>query len=164
MPESLTLDLPDPEATEAFGRRLGEALGQRPAAGLSLWLEGELGAGKTTLVRACLRALGHAGRVPSTTYTLVEPYATAQRNIYHLDLYRLADAEELEFIGARDYFAQASLSLIEWPERGTGFMPQPDLSLCIEYVGEKRRVRYASHGARGAELGRYLDPTSSGVE
>ena len=121
----LSVELPDAEATRAFGRRLAGLL----ESGLVVYLSGPLGAGKTSLCGAIIGALGHPGPVKSPTYTLVEPYLLSLGNVYHFDLYRLADPEELEWIGARDYFDGSSLCLIEWPERGKGALPRPDLEL-----------------------------------
>ncbi len=107
--------LPDPEATERLGRQLAAVL---PAGGV-VFLQGDLGAGKTSVARGILRGLGVEGPVKSPTYTLIESYAVGQgRWVHHLDLYRLADAGELEWLGLRDLFTERSLVLIEWPERG----------------------------------------------
>lgn len=121
-------------ATQSAGLRLASVLAQ----GGVVFLEGTLGAGKTSLARAILRALGHAGTVKSPTYTLVEPYEFTDLKVYHFDLYRLTDPEELEFMGIRDYFAPGHLCLLEWPSCGEGFLPQPDLVLTLTSQGDGR--------------------------
>ena len=119
--------LKDTEATERFGAELWTLL---PPALLStrclVFLHGDLGAGKTTIVRGFLRAAGFTGAVKSPTYNLVEEYQIGDRKIVHFDLYRLADPEELEWIGINDYFDQACVCFIEWPDKGEGFLPEPD--------------------------------------
>jgi tRNA threonylcarbamoyladenosine biosynthesis protein TsaE len=140
--------LADTAATEALGAQLAAC----SRAGMLVFLQGQLGAGKTTLVRGLLRALGYAGPVKSPTYALLEPYTLASQRLYHLDLYRLADAEELEWIGIRDLLDGEAICLIEWPERGAGLLPQPDLSvdLCID--GDGRQARLTAGSAAGAQL------------
>lgn len=128
--------LPDETATEALGAELCARL--KP--GHTVWLQGDLGAGKTTLVRGWLRALGHAGAVKSPTYTLVELYEFANFSLYHFDLYRIADPEELDFIGIRDYFRSDSLCLVEWPDRAPEMLPLPDLSIRLAAEGDGRRA------------------------
>ena len=126
-------------AMVALGEQLGKAFMQYPYA-LTVHLLGDLGAGKTTLTRGILRAFGHAGAVKSPTYTLVEVYEFAARTVYHFDLYRLGDPEELEYMGIRDYFAGTNLCLIEWPARGEGVLAAPDLVIEISSVGTGRRL------------------------
>ena len=105
-----------------------------------VFLHGELGAGKTTLVRGFMRALGVTGAVKSPTFTLVEPYQFNNQSIYHFDLYRLNDPEELAYLGIRDYLSEDSMCLFEWPERGMGQLPKPDFSCYIIIEGAARRV------------------------
>ena len=126
-------ELADTQQTESLGARLGRVV----TAGI-IYLNGDLGAGKTTLARGLLRALGHTGKVRSPTYTLVEPYELASRRVYHLDLYRLADAEELEWLGLRDMLADPALLLVEWPERGSCYLPAADLAINLEFSGDGR--------------------------
>lgn len=128
---------PDSEADqEALGARLAGAVGRRAL----IFLSGELGAGKTTLVRGFLRARGYAGNVKSPTYTLIEPYDLASGRIYHLDLYRLGDGEELEYLGLREMLAEDAVLLVEWPERGAGWLPEPDWLVDITYRPNGRDV------------------------
>lgn len=128
--------LANAEATEALGAQLAQAI----TPGI-IYLNGDLGAGKTTLARGFMRGLGHTGKVRSPTYTLVEPYELEPCRVYHMDLYRLADAEELEWLGLRDMLAEAALLLVEWPERGSGFLPSADLTIDLEYTGDGREAR-----------------------
>jgi len=136
------------------------ALGARLAAvlspGLVIYLVGDLGMGKTTLTRGVVQALGHRGAVKSPTYTLVEPYAIAGQTVYHFDLYRLHDPEELEFMGIRDYFTDSSLALIEWPQRGQGFLPSADLAVRIEREAQHRCVLIEAKSVRGLHCLRRL--------
>lgn len=146
------LILDDAAATEALGARLGAAICLADEAPLCIWLRGELGAGKTTLTRGLLRGLGHAGRVPSPTYTLVEPYELAGRRFWHLDLYRLGDPAELEYLGLAEMTEPGSVLLIEWPERGEGFLPVSDLELELKVVSNGRQALIHASGATGEAL------------
>lgn len=136
--------LPDVEATEAFGGQLILC----PAFNEfnHVHLQGDLGAGKTTLVRGMLRALGYTGAVRSPTYTLMEPYVLAEREVLHLDLYRLADPEELEYLGLREQSGGGTLWLVEWPERGRGWLPVPDLVVNLAQQLPGRRVTLSGLG------------------
>lgn len=148
MSESLQRHLPDEAATLALGAELAAAC----AGGAIVFLEGDLGAGKTTLARGLLAALGHAGAVKSPTYTLVETYALPAMPVHHFDLYRLRDPEELEFMGIRDYFDGAALVLIEWPQRGAALLPEPDILLTFQTVNDGRMVSIEARGARGERI------------
>lgn len=133
---------------EALGARLAKAC----SAGGLIFLQGNLGAGKTTLVRGLLRALGYDGKVKSPTYTLLEDYEVAGRHICHMDLYRLMDAEELEWLGIRDVFNKETLCLVEWPDKGQGVLPAADLRVEIDYNGEGRMVRLCAESDLGNEI------------
>lgn len=135
--------LDDDIAMVAFGEQLGHALSACEGA-VSVYLQGDLGAGKTTLSRGILRAFGHSGAVKSPTYTLVEPYEFADRTLYHFDLYRLGDPEELEYMGIRDYFSAPNICLIEWPERGAGLLPAADVSLHLTLAPVGRHIQLHS--------------------
>lgn len=128
--------LENTEATEAFGAYLWSLLPEK----CLIYLQGDLGAGKTTLVRGMLTAAGHTGAVKSPTYTIVEEYELAGKRVYHFDLYRIADPEELEWIGIRDYLQQDCICLIEWPDLGAGVIPAPDIEINLKPEGEGRML------------------------
>ena len=134
-------------------QRFGAALATLCQPGCIIYLEGELGAGKTTLVRGFLHKLGWHGHVCSPTFTLLEPYKLATVTVYHFDLYRLQRAEELIYIGSRDCFTKQNICLVEWAERGQGFLPKADL-LCNFIFGNqgKRRVELTAHSGAGANV------------
>lgn len=132
----LSRHLPDEAATLALGAELADLLTGAPV----VFLSGQLGAGKTTLVRGILRALGHDGSVRSPTYTLLEPYEVGGRTIYHFDLYRIGDGEELDFIGIDELMDADAIKLVEWPERGAGRLPEPDVVIRLSLEGEGRHV------------------------
>jgi tRNA threonylcarbamoyladenosine biosynthesis protein TsaE len=130
------LNLPDAAATEALGAALAAGIGP----GRVLHLRGDLGSGKTTLVRGLLRALGYAGRVRSPTYTLVEPYTVSRLHFYHFDLYRLKNDEEWRDSGFQEYFNPDSACAVEWPERAGALLAPPDLEVTLEFAGAGRRA------------------------
>ncbi|MEX0386567.1 tRNA (adenosine(37)-N6)-threonylcarbamoyltransferase complex ATPase subunit type 1 TsaE [Spiribacter onubensis] len=147
------LHLPDEAATESLGAALQA---KRPRHGC-VHLTGDLGAGKTTLVRGFLRGAGHEGAVRSPTYTLIEPYELSGGAVFHLDLYRLSDPEELEFIGLRELL-DAGLLLVEWPERGEGVLPAPGLHVHLALSDSGRMAHLEAFSGEWSDLRRMLDP------
>lgn len=137
--------LPDEAATMALARRFAAAID----GGLAIYLHGDLGAGKTSFARALLTALGVGERVKSPTYSLVESYRAGDLAAWHLDLYRIADPGELEWLGLDALGDPAALVLVEWPERGTGALPAPDLMLHLEHAGTGRHARAEARSVRG---------------
>jgi tRNA threonylcarbamoyladenosine biosynthesis protein TsaE len=128
---------------------LGAALARGFAPGLVIYLSGALGAGKTTLVRGALQALGETGHIKSPTFALVEPYKFSSLYLYHFDFYRFKSADELDDAGFRDYFSQDAVALVEWPEKAGSHLPPPDLTIALALEGEGRSVSIAAHTEAG---------------
>lgn len=146
---SVRLFLKDEAATVKAGTQLAVALN----AGAVIYLDGDLGAGKTTFTRGVLRACRYQGSVKSPTYTLCEPYELSDdRQLCHFDLYRLSNPEELEFLGIRDYVASNAILFIEWPNRGEGWLPPADLSVSLSESGEGRELTMVALTARGGVM------------
>ncbi len=140
-----------PLASEDATLALGAALAKSALPGRVLYLSGDLGSGKTTLVRGLLRALGWAGRVKSPTYALVELYSLSRLNLYHFDLYRFKDREEWVSSGFREHFNPESLCIVEWPEMAEGLLPPPDLHIALEIAEPGRRAGFLPHSPAGRE-------------
>ena len=147
-PEQILVSLPGEVETISLGRKLSESLNHRG----KVYLRGDLGAGKTTFCRGVLRAMGYEGAVKSPTFTIVEPYNLPGGQVYHFDLYRLIDPEELEYIGIDDYFDDRNLCLVEWPEKADGHLPVCDLDLELLIEGRSRRALLTAHSIYGSEV------------
>lgn len=141
------LTLLNESETDALGRQLAQGV----PAGAIVYLHGDLGAGKTTLMRGVLRGLSYMGRVKSPTYTLVEPYACPAHNLYHFDLYRLSSPSELDHLGLADYLDGSASCWFEWPEKGEGVLPPPDLICTLAYYGEGRKAHLKAMTEKGAQ-------------
>jgi len=144
----ITKHIPTADTMEALGSKLAKVT----EGSAIIFLQGDLGMGKTTLVRGYLRGLDYQGPVKSPTYTLVESYDSLRFPVYHFDLYRLTDPEELEFMGVRDYFSGQGVCLIEWPENGVGMLPAPDLNCYIQGEGEGRIVNFKAYSEIGKRV------------
>lgn len=143
----------DETAMLNFGQKLVNAVRRLDyRSRLVFYLKGQLGAGKTTLSRGIVQALGYQGKVKSPTYTLVEEYHFPEITVYHFDLYRLSDPEELEFMGIRDYFSDRTLCLIEWAEKGEGILPEADLLITIDYAEESRQITLFPQNRQAIQL------------
>ena len=158
MTHDITLQLADEQATLKLGKDFARSL----LPGVNIYLHGDLGAGKTTLVRGALNGLGFVGKVKSPTYTLVEPYQVQVNktiiNVYHFDLYRFMDEEEWDAAGFRDYFNPHSVCLIEWPDKAGSLIPQADIDVYLELNGEGRIARLIGNTTAGkACLERYQE-------
>lgn len=137
-------------STESIAQRLAQCC--KVQSSLVIHLMGELGAGKTTFCRGFIHGLGHQGKVKSPTYTVVEPYQLAGRDVYHFDLYRVNSYDELEAIGIRDYFNEQSLCLVEWPERAEGELSNPDLNVSLQYLDGERTLLLQSLTVEGESI------------
>jgi tRNA threonylcarbamoyladenosine biosynthesis protein TsaE len=144
--------LANEQATVAMGKKLASIVKDELQQGIVVYLNGDLGAGKTTITRGFVQGMGHVGHVKSPTYTLVEPYDLVDWQVYHFDLYRLGDPEELEFMGIRDYFNEKSCCFIEWPEKGYGLLANADITINMAYLDEKREVEFQAHNPLGKSL------------
>jgi tRNA threonylcarbamoyladenosine biosynthesis protein TsaE len=147
MQDIMNINLPDESATLALGAALGPCM--RP--GLVVWLDGDLGAGKTTLVRGLLRALGDDGPVKSPTYALVEIHVVSGLNLYHFDFYRFNQPEEYLDAGLDEYFAGDGICLVEWPEQAVPYLPAADLHIRLTVVGEGRLASLEAGSERGRQ-------------
>jgi len=152
--KQLEYHLADEAATVGIGKNLAKVLQwqmtqQQAQQSLVVFLNGDLGAGKTTLTRGFVRGMGHQGNVKSPTYTLVEPYELPPWQVYHFDLYRLGDPEELEYMGIRDYFSDNCCCFIEWPEKGTGLLANADIIINMVYQDEHRVIDLHACSHRG---------------
>jgi len=146
-----TFLLVDEVATIAMGTQLAQIVKTELKQGLVVYLNGDLGAGKTTLTRGFVQGMGHKGNVKSPTYTLVEPYELNDWYVYHFDLYRLSDPEELEYMGIRDYFNESCCCFIEWPEKGQGMLADADLIINMAYSDEQRVITLEAKTALGRQ-------------
>ena len=142
--------LEDEQKMQVFGEKIAQVIGQINAP-LLILLNGDLGAGKTTLSRGILNGLGHRGSVKSPTYTLVEPYDLEIGKVFHFDLYRLVDPEELYDIGFNDYLTESQLCMIEWPDKGGSLLPKADISLQINSNGTGRKVILTAQTSLGSQ-------------
>ncbi|MDO8907636.1 MAG: tRNA (adenosine(37)-N6)-threonylcarbamoyltransferase complex ATPase subunit type 1 TsaE [Pseudohongiella sp.] len=154
--------LKDEHETELAGALMARSLvsvfsADSAMAGAVIYLDGDLGAGKTTFSRGLIRAFGHSGAVKSPTYTLVEPYEFFEFPLYHFDLYRLSHPEEVEFLGVDDYFKPPAVCLIEWPDRGKGSLPAPDVRFELEDEGEGRVIKCRANTPKGMEIAKQFN-------
>ena len=144
----MSIFLKDEQATLEFGQKLA----RHCPSGMNIYLHGDLGAGKTTLVRGLIHYFLPAAKVKSPTYTLVEPYSVQGRTLYHFDLYRINNTRELEDIGLRDYFDQSACCLVEWPEHGGHFLGEPDILIQIKHADPGRNLKLTAKTPDGVAV------------
>lgn len=150
--QTYNFNLPDEASTLSFAAQLAQAL----SPGMVIYLQGDLGAGKTTLTRGLLNSLGYQGKVKSPTYTLMESYQIKELAFRHFDLYRLQDPEEWEAAGFRDEFNDKNILLIEWPEKANGILPPADITVTILVLNTGRELTLSSHSTKGQQCLNYF--------
>ena len=155
----LRAHLPAEADTEALGAALAQVLRPR----LKIWLQGNLGMGKTTLTRGLLRALGHEGKVKSPTYTLVEPYVLSRLDLYHFDFYRFNSPEEYPEAGLDEYFAGDGVCVVEWPDKAAPYLTQPDLEVRLSPAGGGRRAEIFGHTEAGLRCANEMNKALEGA-
>lgn len=154
--KKVTLLLSDLPKTTAVATAIASSL----HAGLTFYLHGDLGVGKSTLVRELLTALGHTGVARSPTYTLVETYTLTNFTINHFDLYRLTDPIELEFIGIRDYITPDSINFFEWAQKGHGYVPAADIEVAMMFVEDGREITFTANSNLGEKIIKILQQSN----
>lgn len=155
MQSLMTFTLKTEQELRKFGSKLARALPKKA----TIYLYGPLGTGKTTLVRGCMQGLGYDGKVKSPTYPLIQVYELDHTLVLHVDLYRIADPRELEELGLLDYFSRPSICFIEWPEKGMGGLPLPDIECYLEFLGNQRSVVIKALSNKGEAIIHQLNVT-----
>ena len=150
----LSMHLPDEAATLQLGTTLAPAL----ATGLVIWLEGDLGSGKTTLTRGILHGLGYTGKVKSPTYTLIEPYTVSRLNLYHFDFYRFISPDEFLDAGLDEYFSGTGICIVEWPDKAHPYLGSPDITITFAPETHGRNIQIAAHSSAGHQCLKTLTP------
>jgi tRNA threonylcarbamoyladenosine biosynthesis protein TsaE len=159
--DDLTVSLPNEAATLGLGAAIGLHLALAVTPGMTIWLEGDLGAGKTTLVRGLLRAVGETGAVKSPTYSLVEVHVVSGIYLYHFDFYRFNQPEEYLDAGLDEYFSRNGICLVEWPDKACPYVPDPDLCIRLDMDGDGRKAQLAAHTPKGRTCLAAATPSSS---
>lgn len=156
---TLRVQLPAEADTEVLGAALAKIL----IPGLKIWLQGDLGSGKTTLTRGLLRELGHEGKVKSPTYTLIEPYVLSRLDLYHFDFYRFNSPEEYPEAGLDEYFAGDGVCVVEWPDKAAPYLTQPDLEVRLSPAGGGRRAEIFGHTEAGLRCANEMNKALEGA-